>query len=78
VLVTPFARQMYSGMVPGLVAGHYTADAVRHPAAAAGAGGARAAGGGSAVQGLDAAARTLHLADGEAAPYDVLSSTPAR
>ena len=27
VLVSPFARQMYSGMVPGLVAGRYTADA---------------------------------------------------
>ena len=26
VLVTPFLRQMYSGMVPGLVAGHYTAE----------------------------------------------------
>jgi hypothetical protein len=25
-LVTPFARQMYSGMVPGLVAGHYAVD----------------------------------------------------
>ncbi len=27
VLVSPFARQMYSGMVPGLVAGRYTAEA---------------------------------------------------
>ena len=26
LLVTPFARQMYSGMVPGLVAGHYAVD----------------------------------------------------
>ena len=26
VLVSPFPRQMYSGMVPGLVAGHYTVD----------------------------------------------------
>ncbi len=25
-LITPFARQIYSGMVPGLVAGHYRAE----------------------------------------------------
>ena len=33
VLVTPFARQMYSGMVPGLVAGHYAAEACAIPLA---------------------------------------------
>ena len=26
VLVTPFDRQVYSGMVPGVVAGHYAVD----------------------------------------------------
>jgi pyridine nucleotide-disulfide oxidoreductase family protein len=30
-LVSPFPRQIYSGMVPGLIAGHYTADACSIP-----------------------------------------------
>lgn len=72
LLITPFARQMYSGMVPGLVAGHYTADQCAIPlmplAAAAGV---------PLVEGmavaLDAAARVVHLADGRTAEYDVLS-----
>ena len=33
VLVTPFLRQMYSGMVPGLEAGHYTAEQCAIPLA---------------------------------------------
>lgn len=72
MMVTPFARQMYSGMVPGLVAGHYSAAQCAIPLQPL----AQAARvrllEGSAVR-LDAAARTLHLADGQAAPYDVLS-----
>lgn len=71
-LITPFARQMYSGMVPGLVAGHYRAeqcaialqplaDAARVQLTL-----------GSAVA-LDAAARRVTLADGRVADYDVLS-----
>lgn len=72
VLVTPFLRQMYSGMVPGLVAGHYTAEQCAIPLAPL----ARAAGvrliEGAAV-GLDAAARRVPLAGGEAIHYDVLS-----
>lgn len=72
LLITPFARQMYSGMVPGLVAGHYTADQCAIPltplAAAAGV---------PLVEGmavaLDVAARVVHLADGRTAEYDVLS-----
>ena len=72
LLITPFARQMYSGMVPGLVAGHYTADQCAIPltplAAAAGVPMVE----GMAVA-LDTAARVVHLADGRTAEYDVLS-----
>ncbi len=72
LLVTPFARQMYSGMVPGLVAGHYRAEqcaiALAPLAAAAGAGFVE----GSAVA-LDAAARRVTLGDGRVAEYDWLS-----
>ena len=71
-LVTPFARQMYSGMVPGLVAGHYRAEqcaiALQPLAAAARVHFIE----GSAVA-LDAAARRVTLADGRVAEYDVLS-----
>ncbi len=72
VMITPFARQMYSGMVPGLVAGHYTAAQCAIPLVPL----ATRAGvqmiEGSAVA-LDAAARVVHLADGRTAEYDVLS-----
>jgi pyridine nucleotide-disulfide oxidoreductase family protein len=72
VMITPFARQMYSGMVPGLVAGHYTAEqcaiALAPLAQAAGVQLIEAA-----ATGIAAAARTVHLADGRTAEYDVLS-----
>jgi pyridine nucleotide-disulfide oxidoreductase family protein len=72
VLVTPFLRQMYSGMVPGLVAGHYTADQCAIPLAPlARAAGVRLVEG--AAAGLDAAARRVPLAGGEAIHYDLLS-----
>jgi pyridine nucleotide-disulfide oxidoreductase family protein len=72
VLVTPFLRQMYSGMVPGLVAGHYTADQCAIPLAPlAQAAGVRLVEG--AAVGLDAAARRVPLAGGEALHYDLLS-----
>ena len=71
-LVTPSALQIYSGMVPGLVAGHYRAEqcaiALRPLAAAARVHFIE----GSAVR-LDAAARRVTLADGRVAEYDVLS-----
>lgn len=71
-LVTPYARQMYSGMVPGLVAGHYRAEqcaiALRPLAAAA-----RVHFIESSAVHLDAAARRVTLADGRIAEYDVLS-----
>jgi selenide,water dikinase len=72
VLVTPFLRQMYSGMVPGLVAGHYTAEQCAIPLP----GLAQAARArlveGLALQ-LDAGARQVRLAGGECLDYDLLS-----
>lgn len=72
VLVTPYARQIYSGMVPGWVAGHYALDecaiALGPLAHAAGAELALA----SAVS-VDAAQRSVTLSDGRVAEYDVLS-----
>jgi len=72
VLVTPFLRQMYSGMVPGLVAGHYQADACAIPLAPlARAAGVRLIEG--AAAGLDAALRRVPLQDGGGLDYDLLS-----
>jgi pyridine nucleotide-disulfide oxidoreductase family protein len=72
LLVTPYARQMYSGMVPGLIAGRYAEDDCAIDVVPW----ARAAGVhlriGQAVA-LDAAARQVTLADGEQVGYDVLS-----
>ena len=71
-LVTPFARQLYSGMVPGLVAGHYTPDAcaiaLQPLAAAAGVHFIE-----GAAASLDVARRRVTLTDGRVAEYDVLS-----
>jgi NADH dehydrogenase FAD-containing subunit len=72
VLVTPTLRQIYSGMVPGWLAGHYTeAQCVIALAPLAAAAGAtlRLA----AAVGLDAAAREIRLDDGGVLGYDVLS-----
>ena len=72
MLVTPHAALVYSGMVPGLVAGHYTAEQCRITLAPL-----AAAAGVSLVPGmavaLDTAARCVHLADGRTAAYDLLS-----
>ncbi|MEY2873168.1 MAG: hypothetical protein RLZZ373_539 [Pseudomonadota bacterium] len=72
VLVTPAPRQVYSGMVPGWLAGHYTEAqcviALAPLAAAAGAALRLAA-----AVGLDAAAREIRLDDGGVLGYDVLS-----
>ncbi|MBU3738525.1 MAG: pyridine nucleotide-disulfide oxidoreductase [Rhodoferax sp.] len=71
-LITPYPRQLYSGMVPGFVAGHYTlpactialepllaGSAVRHLS--------------QAVVALDAAAGTVTLDDGRDIGFDLLS-----
>jgi len=71
-LVSPFPRLVYSGMVPGVVAGHYSAGqctiAIAPLAGRAGAALVEAA-----AIGLDAAARKLHLTDGRELGYDMLS-----
>ncbi len=72
LLVTPHTRQFYSGMVPGLIAGRYAEDDCAIDVVPL----AKAAGVhlriGQAAS-LDAAARTVTLADGEEIGYDVLS-----
>lgn len=72
VLVTPALRQVYSGMLPGWLAGHYTevqcVVALAPLAEAAGVVLRQAA-----AVGLDAAARTVRLDDGGVIGYDVLS-----
>lgn len=71
-LVSPFARQMYSGMVPGLLAGHYQVDDCVIPLAPL-VKGARAQFIEAAATGLDAATRRVRLSDGSEIAYDVLS-----
>lgn len=72
MMITPYARQMYSGMVPGLVAGHYRPEqcAIALAPLADAAGVAFTLGSGIA---LDAAARKVTLDDGRIAEYDGLS-----
>jgi pyridine nucleotide-disulfide oxidoreductase family protein len=71
-LVSPFARQLYSGMVPGLLAGHYPADACAIPLSPLAERAHADFIENSAVR-LDAAARAVTLAGGEVLHYDVLS-----
>jgi len=72
VLVTPFARQIYSGMMPGWVAGHYTLDQCAialEPLVKA----AQAELALASATSLNAAERTVTLSDGRVAEYDLLS-----
>jgi pyridine nucleotide-disulfide oxidoreductase family protein len=72
VLATPYPRQIYSGMVPGWIAGHYTLDEgaiALEPLARA----AKVELALSPAVSVDAAERTVTLADGRIAEYDVLS-----
>lgn len=72
VLVTPYARQIYSGMLPGWVAGHYSLEQCAIPLEPL----ARAAGTElalAAAVAVDAAHRTVTLSDGRVAEYDALS-----
>jgi pyridine nucleotide-disulfide oxidoreductase family protein len=72
MMVTPFARQMYSGMVPGLVAGLYQESECSIPLAPL-----ASAAGITLVEAwataLDADARRVTLSDGRVAEYDLLS-----
>lgn len=71
-LVTPFQRQVYSGMLPGWVAGHYplAACAIRLDALAARADVALHL---TAGLRLDLHTNALHCADGQALGFDLLS-----
>jgi len=72
VLISPHPRQIYSGMVPGWIAGHYRLEqcvAPIEPLAAA----ARVRYIQDAACGVDADRRLVHLRDGDAIAYDVLS-----
>ena len=72
VLVTPHPRQIYSGMVPGWIAGHYHLDECVAPILPlAQAAGVRTVQG--AVCGLDADRRCVSLQDGRTIAFDVLS-----
>ena len=72
VLVSPHARQLYSGMVPGWVAGHYPIEAcaIALDALAARAGAAFRR---TAAIGLDLARSEVECADGARLPFDLLS-----
>ena len=72
LLVTPHSNLLYSGMVPGLVAGHYGAEQCAIPLAPLAAA-ARARWVLTSAIGLDTGARRVLLADGRSAEYDVLS-----
>jgi pyridine nucleotide-disulfide oxidoreductase family protein len=71
-LVSPFARQLYSGMVPGLVAGHYRADDCAIPLVPLAERAKASFIENSAVR-LDAGTRQVTLADGQLLSYDALS-----
>ena len=71
-LVSPFAGSVYSGMVPGVVAGHYEANEGVIPLAPLAAR-AKVERVEARAVALDAAARLVTLGDGSTLPYDVLS-----
>lgn len=72
VLLSPRPLTPYSGMLPGVVAGHYTAEeACIDLAPLARFAGARFVR--SRVTAIDAAAKIVHADDGDRYPYDVLS-----
>lgn len=71
-LVTPGTRQIYSGMLPGWIAGHYALEECALPLDAL----ARKAGvhlRQTSCDALDLAARRMHCANGESITFDVIS-----
>ena len=77
VLVTPNARQIYSGMLPGLIAGHYALDQVQVDVAELCRRSFAEYIEGTVVA-LDPEQRMAQLADGRTVEYDVLSINAAR
>ena len=71
-LVSPFERQMYSGMVPGLVAGHYTVDEISVPLAPLAAA-AKIEFLQTSATAVNADAKTVTLLNGTTLAFDVLS-----
>ncbi len=71
-LVTPYRRQIYSGMLPGWVAGHYAIDECAISLDALAVRG-RVALSVMACTGLDLSANTVACADGSTLPFDLLS-----
>jgi selenide,water dikinase len=71
-LVSPHARQLYSAMLPGVIAGHYPRDEAEFDVAAL-AGRAFAEFVPGSLVRLDAARRIALLADGRQLPYDIAS-----
>ena len=71
-VIAPYPRQLYSGMVPGFVAGHYALEDCIIPLAGllAGCGARYLQGSGAAI---DANDRTVTLASGETVAWDWLS-----
>lgn len=71
-LVTPWPEQIYSGMLPGLIAGHYTLEEILVDVAALAARAHAELVRGS-VQALDLAAKAARLADSTEIPFDIVS-----
>lgn len=71
-LVTPYRRQIYSGMLPGWVAGLYSIDECAISLDALAVRG-RVALSVTACTGLDLSANTIGCADGSTRPFDLLS-----
>ena len=74
-LLTPLARQVYSGMLPGVIAGHYRLDQAQIDIAGLCARAFVEFAPGRAAR-LDAGARRVTLEDGTQHEYDVLSLNP--
>ncbi|MDE2455972.1 MAG: FAD-dependent oxidoreductase, partial [Burkholderiales bacterium] len=71
-LVSPYRRQIYSGMLPGWIAGHYPVEACAIPLDLLAARSAVAFHE-TAGTALDLAQHVVHCADGLALPFDLLS-----
>jgi selenide,water dikinase len=71
-LITPYRRQIYSGMLPGWIAGHYSIEECALPLDAL-AGHAGIALHQTAGIDLDLTSHTISCADGSAVPFDLLS-----